>query len=267
MQDQTWDDLLEDIVVQMQTRQAQVKSIIQKYVSRYASLNIPLGKPGTFISLPGANIVTLAATIVALGSEMFQPMEEDIVRVYQGSPLSTHTQEHTSADASSLNTASTVNDFTREFLHTFITQALISQISKRLIMHYLPALALETLIDWLPMPGGVLSASIHTSTEVILIRRIGVLLASYFENGQQWIGNSPARTNAILCNYGGGYASIEDIPSIPEVREGIITRLLAQSRTIYEKAGVDTYKEVHQLLAKILRLKFSRAGAAGTDHH
>lgn len=268
MQEQTWDDQLENIVIHMQTRQAQVKSIIQKYVSRYASMNMPLGTLGTFIPLPGANVIALAATIMAQGAEMFQPLEREIAQVYQISPddtRSTHTPENGQARAASSPTSALLSEFMREFSHPFITEAVIKQATKELLLHYLPALAIETIIDWLPIPGGVVSASINTVTEVLLTRRIGVMLASYFENGQQWIGNSPAKTDDILRNYGDGYASVDDIPSIPEVSAGIITRLLAQNHTIYEEAGVDIYKEVHQLLANILRLKFLRANASVPD--
>jgi len=140
-------------------------------------------------------------------------------------------------------------------------QKLLRQIIKRLLLHYIPALTLETFANQLPAPGSI----IYTMIAVQLTNWMGVMLAAYFENGQQWIGGSPVKTTDVLRHYGDGDTSVDDIAFIPEVSQGIITRLLMQSRTIYETAGKDTYNEMHQVLANILRLKLLRTSFSCPD--
>ncbi len=243
MQEQTWDDRLEDIVIRMQTRQAQVKNIVRHYASEQVLRNSALNNPGTFAPLPGANLVTLVATILSQGPTLFQPMAEDIARIYQVAPDNRFFTP-------SPDNAGTINDSLRAF-----SQHLLRQVVKRLLLHYFSALTIERTTNKSLIPDGI----IYTIIAVQVTNWMGVMLTAYFENGQQWIGGSPVKTTDVLRYYGDGDTSIDDISFIPEVSEGIITRLVMQSRTIYEEAGTETFQEMHQVLANILRLKLLRA--------
>lgn len=127
MQEQTWDDRLEDIIIHMRTRQNQVKSCIRRHVTRYASMNIAAGMFGTPILLPGASLVTLAASILDQGPVLFQPMAEDIASIYRDCA-----QENRQASASS-----SPDESTRQLSRKLVNEALNKQVIKEVLLHYL----------------------------------------------------------------------------------------------------------------------------------
>ncbi len=262
---QTWDDQLEALVFQTQWRQHQNKRLIATYAARQSALSAALHVLSAFISAPGPAISTLMAGFLVQSPSLFQSMIGEIARLYQAAGVQRGiilSEENEPASdlfpiLPSLPSVQAISS-TKEFDLSPVEAAV-----QQLHACILPRILMELVFYRQLLPYCALSTLVQTRLALCLTGRVAALCAAYFEHGQQWPGGSPEQTDSALLACGRTYtASVDAIPFLPDVCEGMVTRLLKRHGTAYEQSGEEIYQALHRLLVGILRLKFEHISFA-----
>ena len=222
MSDNNFNDPTTKVVFHLAERNRLAERTISEFASKHATMDIGVGLVGL---IPGAGLPALIVAIAAQSPVIYQPLARRLAEIY----LVDDPAELSAVRANVLRTRIIENaiiDIAAEFGFAFIME-----IAGELALE----LGIGGFITFIPIVGAFAAAGLDYMIATSITKRVGKMVAIYFQNGGQWVG-SKSQTSKIAS---GLSDNLNNVRENSEVRESLLHNLKSYVEMMRAVEGTD----------------------------
>ncbi|MGC2110089.1 MAG: hypothetical protein WA655_11275 [Candidatus Korobacteraceae bacterium] len=213
------------VVLRLEERNRLAENLIGEYQTRHGLMDVGIGLAGLF---PGGGIPALMVAIGLQAPVIYQPLASKLAAVYLATPNELSTAQNDIVARVTAETAAV--DLAGEFGSEFLVQ---------IAGELLTELGVGTAASLIPIIGGFIAAGLDWEIATRMTKRVGYMVAIYFQNGASWVG-SKKKTYEMARTMRGDLDSVRDISP---VRRELLRNVRAMISMMREAMNVDQIRK------------------------